>query len=275
MKSKIKTLKQASPKILLFFLIILVFIIPTTISWAFIYVETGRFVGPYPGLIITSSIILCILICPYDIIRRTSFKFKKNVTRRLLVISFVIPLLTMFLLSLFFMRQVSYAGQKIDTFIAENKNLDFHDYVTSVSSFLDNTVQKAYKKPEALFRIDNCLYFTSVGAYIMQCMGIDRAEIIVYQGWGTCEQAAILIEELLHGAGYETRQAFFKGIDHQWAEVKHNGTWLIIDPWYIGNFVEVHNLKNIRPEFQNATGVIVQYKNGTLIDASQEHGYLP
>jgi len=32
-------------------------------------------------------------------------------------------------------------------------------------------------------------------------------------------------------------------------------------------------LKNLRPGFQNATGVIVQYPDGTINDASQEHGY--
>jgi len=102
---------------------------------------------------------------------------------------------------------------------------------------------------------------------------VTRADLIVYQGWGSCGQAALLIGELLQYAGYETRQAFFKGIDHQWAEVKHNGTWLIIDPWYIGNFVEAQNLRNIKPVFQEASGVEVRYSNGTMVDASREHGY--
>jgi hypothetical protein len=82
-----------------------------------------------------------------------------------------------------------------------------------------------------------------------------------------------LIEELLARAEYETRQASFKNIDHAWAEVKYNGTWLIIDPWYIGILKEAQNLKNLRPDFQNATGVIVQYPDGTTNDASKEHGY--
>jgi hypothetical protein len=178
-------------------------------------------------------------------------------------------------LSLMFMQRVSEAGQKIDIFIDENEHLDFHDYIVSVSSFLDNNVQKAYRKPEALFRIDNYVYSTFLGAHVMQLWETSRADLIVYQGWGTCEQAAILIEELLQGTGYETRQAFFKNIDHQWTEVKYNETWLIIDPWYIGNFIEAQNLKNAKPQFQDATGVIVQYRNGTRIESSQEHGYFP
>ncbi|MBC7131002.1 transglutaminase domain-containing protein [Candidatus Bathyarchaeota archaeon] len=170
---------------------------------------------------------------------------------------------------------MSEANQKIDTFIAQNESLQFQDYIAAVSLFLDCNVQKAYKKPQALFRIDNYIYSSPLGAYITQQFGFSRASIIVYQGWGTCGQAAILIEELLAKAGYETRQARFKDIDHAWTEVKNNGTWLIIDPWYIGVLQEVQNLKNLRPEFQNATGVIAQYKNGTEIDASQEHGYYP
>ena len=57
---------------------------------------------------------------------------------------------------------------------------------------------------------------------------------MVYQGWGTCGHAAILIEELFVGAGYETIQVWSKNIDHAWAEVKYNEAWLIIDPYYIG-----------------------------------------
>jgi hypothetical protein len=80
---------------------------------------------------------------------------------------------------------------------------------------------------------------------------------------GDMRTSSHLIEELLARAGYETRQAWFKNIDHAWAEVKYNGTWLIIDPWYIGTLKEAQNLKNLRPEFQNATGVIAQYPDGT------------
>lgn len=114
---------------------------------------------------------------------------------------------------------------------------------------------------------------TFLDPYIMQIWGVTKSDVIVYQGWGTCEQAALLIEELLRRGGYQTRLARFVGIDHEWAEVKHNGTWLIVDPWYIGNFVEAQNLKYSRTAFQSALGVEVQYINGTWIDASHEHGY--
>lgn len=168
---------------------------------------------------------------------------------------------------------VSQAGKKIDTFVSENADLDLQNYVANVSSFLNSNVGQAYHKPETLFTIDSQITDTFLDPYIMQIWGVTRADVIVYQGWGSCGQAAILIEELLRDSGYETRQAYFKNIDHQWAEVYSNGTWLIVDPWYIGNLVKIQDLRNIKPQFQQASGVEVQYRNGTIIDASVEHGY--
>ena len=112
----------------------------------------------------------------------------------------------------------------------------------------------------------------------MQICRVTEADLIVYQGWGSCGEAAILIEELLHLARYETRLAHFKEniIDHAWAEVRQNETWLIVDPWWLtsnGTLVEAINLRNLIPVFRNATGVEVQYPNGTVADASEEHGY--
>lgn len=142
--------------------------------------------------------------------------------------------------------------------------------------FLNNNVGKAYDKSQANLEIDRLLDGPILDPHIMQIWEVTKVDVIVYQGWGSCEEAAILVGELLHRAGYETRQAFSIGIDHQWAEVRHNGTWLIIDPWYLtsnGTLVEAQYLRNLNAEFQKASGVEVQYYNGTWADASQEHGY--
>jgi len=178
MKQTIEQLKQALPKIFIFILVTLLFFIPTVISWIFIYIETGKFVGPYLGLFLTSSIVLCILICPHFTIYRILLKLKKNITKRMILISLIIALLLMFSLSMLFMQQVLKAEQKIDRFIAENKNMDFHDYIANLSYFLDNNVQKAYRKPESLFRVDNYIYSTCFGAYITQHWGVSRADIV-------------------------------------------------------------------------------------------------
>jgi hypothetical protein len=270
----IKFTKQVSFGFLinvLLFYIIATFI---TIPWTFIYIEIGRYSGPYLGLVLTALVLTVMCACTSIVSYQMLRKMKESKTKWSIITNLAIILSLAFLLSLLFMHNVSEAHQKIDTFITQNKDLEFHQYVSVVCSFLDSNLKNAYKKPEAYFKIDENIYSPiSLGKYIIQQWGFTRANIIIYQGWGTCGQAAILIEELLLKAGYETRQAHFKDIDHAWAEVKYNGTWLIIDPWYIGNFQEAQNLKNLRPEFQNATGVIVQYPDGTINDASQEHGY--
>jgi hypothetical protein len=171
------------------------------------------------------------------------------------------------------MPQVAQASNKINTLIAENRNLSFQDYVANVTAFLNKNIGAAWDRPEVSFAINRLVCYTLLDPNIMKVWGVTAADLIVYQGWGSCGEAAILIEALLHGAGYETRLAHFKGIDHEWAEVKHNGTWMIVDPWYIGNFVEMQNLKNAKLEFQKASGVEVQYDNGTMVDASHDHGY--
>jgi hypothetical protein len=247
----------------------------SAIPWTFAYLEVGIFIGPIPVLEYFILILFAAAISLVSFL--ASMKLKKNRAIWMfilnLIMSLVISSLVIFSFSLVFIPQVSQAGKKIDIFIAENANSSFQDYVTNVSSFLNDNLGAAYDKPEASFRIDNFISCTLLDPYIMQIWGVTRTDLIVYQRWGTCEQSALLIGELLQRAGYETRQAFFKNIDHQWAEVKYNGTWLIVDPWYIGNFVEAQNLKNVKPEFQQASGVGVQYSNGTRIDASYEHGY--
>lgn len=133
------------------------------------------------------------------------------------------------------MPQISQRGKKIDTFIAENESLSFPNYVLNITAFLDNNVGAAWDKPEASFTINKQICYTLLDPLIMKIWGVTAANLIVYQGWGECGEAAILIEELLHRAVYEARLAHFKGIDHEWAEAKYNGTWTIVDPWYIGN----------------------------------------
>ncbi|MEM3641125.1 MAG: hypothetical protein QXH37_04315 [Candidatus Bathyarchaeia archaeon] len=242
--------------------------------WVFLYLEIGRFVGPYLSFVIFVLILIGMLIGIPLFSYKILTKLKKNTRGHAVISNASITFLIMLLLSLMFIQQVSVASRKIDIFVAENKDLNFTGYVNKVVSFLNNNIKKSYNTPEACFEIDD--YFYGVGGhYVMDAWGLNRAAIIVYQGWGACGQTAILIEELLKNAGYETRQARFKNIDHQWAEVKYNNTWLIVDPWYIGNLIEVKDLKNAKPEFQNATGVIVQYSNGTTADANQEHGYFP
>jgi hypothetical protein len=255
-------------------IVVIVLVMFSALPWTFTYLEVGRFVGPIQWL---EYLILALFAVAVSLISfLASAKLKKKWTVWVfanVMISLIILSVVIYSFSFVFMPRVLQAGKKIDTFVAENENLGFQGYIENVSFFLNSNVGQAYNKPEASFRIDNQISGTLLDPFIMKIWGVTRAGLIVYQGWGTCGQASILIEELLHRVGYETRQAFFKGIDHQWTEVKYNGTWLIVDPWYIGIFAEAQNLKSIKPEFQQASGVEVQYSNGTKIDASLEHGY--
>jgi hypothetical protein len=197
--------------------------------------------------------------------------FKKN--KRIVMIflsvalSFLIEISAIFI----FLPNVAQASEKIDIFVANNKGLKLQEYCENITIFLNSYLGAAYKKPEAAFKIDDQMGLLDYP--IMSLWGINEADVIVYQGWGTCGQAAILIEDLLYKGGYETRTATFIGIDHEWAEVFSNGTWYIVDPWYIGVMINAGSLRNLKPAFQQATGVEVTYINGTQQDASHEHGY--
>ncbi|MEM3356567.1 MAG: transglutaminase domain-containing protein [Candidatus Bathyarchaeia archaeon] len=252
-------------------LLVLIFTIVSAIPWKFTYLEIGKLVGPFPGL---EFLVLILLVLPITVVSlRVSMKLKKNKIICMFFLGLGMSFLVISSFALVFMPKVSDAGKKIDLFINENAHLNFQDYVSKVSAFLDENVRSAYNKPEASFKIDNDISVTLLDPFIMKAWGLTRADLIVYQGWGSCGQAAILIEQLLYEVGYETRRAHFKNIDHAWAEVKFNGEWLIIDPWYIGNFVQIQNLKSVRPEFLQASGVEVLCLNGTIVDASHEHGY--
>lgn len=258
------------------------YLILSAIPWSLTLLMVGRLTGPIQlgPISLLLCLVLGLLVLLSALVSEVSFQVSKKLVKngiRLVILNLIISLIIIFLVislfSLAFMSQASETGKKIDTFIAENANLGFQDYVNNVSSFLNNNVKSAYQKPEAIFKIDSLISRTFLDPYIMQICGATRGKVIIYQGWGTCEQAALLIEELLRRAEYQTRLARFIGIDHEWAEVKYNGTWLVVDPWYIGNFAETQNLKYNRTAFQNASGVEVQYPSGTWIDASHEHGY--
>jgi hypothetical protein len=264
----------------------------SAIPWAFTYLLIGKTIGPNPSINLIDIVVgpnyflavafrysvlllLGVLVAFVSVFVTT--KIMRNRALKALAFSLLITFLIMLSLSasfsVVFMPQVSQADKKIDVFVNENKGLSFQNYVADITVFLNDNVRQAYGKPEASFEINRPICSALLDSYIMKIYGVTAADLIVYQGWGSCEESAILIEELLHQAGYETRLAYFIGIDHEWAEVKYNGTWWIVDPWEIGNLVAAINLRNMRPAFQQATGVEVQYENGTLANASQEHGY--
>lgn len=285
--SKLKqVLRQLAPTLMCisgFAVALIVLIVLSATPQGLTLLIVGRLTGPIPlgPISLLPSLVFILFVLLAALLSKAVFRVSKKLVKngvKLAVLSIVLSLIvTLLVTSLFllvFMLQVSENGEIIDNFVSENANLGFQECVNNVSPFLNSNVKNAYRKPEAIFKIDILVSRTLLDPYIMQIWGVTKSDVIVYQGWGTCEQAALLIEELLRRGGYQTRLARFIGIDHEWAEVKHNGTWLIVDPWYIGNLVDIQTLPNAKPDFQKATGVEVQYYNGvTWIDASKEHGY--
>lgn len=274
---------RAPKSVWVFWLLLVTFIIVmvtfsvlfSAIPWAITFLEVGRVIGPIPILEYYIPILFVLSIFLVSFLM--SKKLNKHGSIRGLILALILYLMisssATFSFSLAFMPQVSQAGRKIDTFVRENGKISFGHYVENVTAFLNNNLGQSYNRPEASFMINRIICSTIIDPHVMRIWGVSSADLILYQEWGSCGEAAILIEELLHGAGYETRLAHFKNIDHEWAEVKHNETWWMVDPWYIGKLVEVQSLKGIKPAFQNTSGVEVQYRNGTVVDVSLEHGY--
>lgn len=270
----------------LVFVMVLQLLRVSTIPWEFFNLLVGRIFGPVLGLVLSTIIFLVVLAIPAWILvsyvnlkgdlnlkELASLLTKKKTTGKV-VLGIGLSFLILFSSSLLYMEQVIQSGQKINLFVAANANRSLSDYVSNISSFLNDNFKNAYGKPEVLFKIDTQIMGTLLDPYLMKNFEVTKADLIVYQEWGTCGEEANLIEELLHRAGYnETREAHFKNIDHQWAEVNYQGKWLIVDPGYIGNLKEIQNLKNFKADFRTASGVEVQYYNGTTIDASHEYGY--
>lgn len=260
----------------------------SAMTLAFAEFEIGKLVGPVIGRWMAAAIIIIILILPTVKLLRVSARIDKSMTSKevwglvkrkkkkigsMIFVGLLVSLLVIFSFSLIFIPRLAQADKTIAIFVAESRNESLQDYAANLTSFLNNNLKSSYNKPEAAFEIDNQISNAFIDSWIMQIWNVTRSDLILYQGWGSCGQAAILVQQLLHDCGYETRLAHFMGVDHEWAEVKHDRKWLIIDPWYIGNLVEIQALKNLKPDFQKASGVEVQYYDGTVSDASKDHGY--
>jgi hypothetical protein len=156
--------------------------------------------------------------------------------------------------------------------------------VREVIQYVDSRVKWSYRAPQSALEIDNMLSFTFIDYRILGKLGFTRAHVILWQGYGSCGEHAIVTAFLLNSLGYDVRVVRFSDIDHQWAEVYLNNTWYIVDPWYIGHVYEreFHGNKYLVPagilaSLDNFSGnhvVTCVYINGTRIDCTREHGYM-
>jgi hypothetical protein len=152
---------------------------------------------------------------------------------------------------------------------------------TRVIAYIDSRIGWSYRNPMSALEINNLL--TPVDYWLLGMLGFSQAHVIIWQGWGSCGEHAILTSYLLSKLGYTTRIVRFKHVDHTWAEIYVNGTWYIVDPWYIGSEYkkQYHESNYLVPEDKLATlnefsgnhRVICFYPNNTLEDCTKEHGY--
>lgn len=267
--------------VIIFPIVFLVFGISGFVStpFYFIQLELGKLIDPFystsilAGILVSTFLVIFFLFYRYSPIKTSHPQSHKK--DLLIVISSVgLCLVLLVLLSGVFLAQVS-TGE-IDTFVSEKQGETLENLVNQLPIFRKTYVQGSYGTLGEYLEIDNHICYSVIDCTVMDILGVSRADLILYQGWGSCGQAAVVNEQILHELGYETRRAKFIGRDHEWAEVKNpEGKWQIVDPDYITQSRSLMDIEELGTDtrFQDATGVEVMYRNGTIMDMSKEHGY--
>ena len=154
--------------------------------------------------------------------------------------------------------------------------------VKRVTQYIDSRLGWSYNNPMSALEIDNML--SLIDYWFLGMLGFTQAHVILWQGWGSCGEHAIVTAHLLNKLGYTVRVAHFNDIDHTWAEVYVNGSWYIVDPWYIGGVYENQYQGNkylvpieVLASLKNFSGnhkVLCRYLNDSVeTDCTNEHGY--
>lgn len=116
--------------------------------------------------------------------------------------------------------------------------------------------------------------------FIMCTRTLDRkpALWVLTSRCGACEEHSVLFQEMANQAGLPVRLVLGRGIDHIWAEVKINGTWIIVDP---ANVIHRRNVTgyNLSAESyerhakltQNISYVFAEYIDGTREDITYRY----
>jgi len=150
-----------------------------------------------------------------------------------------------------------------------------------ITHYIDSRLGWSWNNPMSALEIDNMLF--PIDYWLLGRLGFTQAHVILWQGWGSCGEHAIVTAYLLHRLGYTVRVARFNNIDHTWAEVYVNGSWYIVDPWYIGivyeeqyqgnkYLVPINVLASLK-DFSGNHRVLCGYLDGGEMDCTSEHGY--
>jgi len=150
-----------------------------------------------------------------------------------------------------------------------------------ITHYIDSRLNWSWNNPMSALEIDNML--SPIDYWLLGRLGFTQAHVILWQGWGSCGEHSIVTAYLLHRLGYTVRVARFNNIDHTWAEVYVNGSWYIVDPWYIGiiyeeqyqgnqHLVPINVLASLK-DFLGNHRVLCEYLHGVEMDCTSEHGY--
>ena len=94
--------------------------------------------------------------------------------------------------------------------------------------YVDYSLKPSYANITSAFELNNRVSWVDI--YAMAARNISIVHLILYQGYGSCGEYALVCEYIFDKLGFETRYARFIGIDHAWAEIKINDTWYITSP---------------------------------------------
>jgi len=281
-ENKLNLIEVASVTIVFTILFSLMLSLPSS----FVYVEFGRYIGPLLPIVFFALIIIAV----YYASKKAPLHFTRLMTEneyadylkgrnkketKLVIIGLCLSVLIILGLCAGFINDAQQNSKTIDEFVYKNENESLSNYVGNLTNFLYAHLQCCYNKPEMLYKTSEIFdWYSLFSSWMLSKSGVNQADVILVHGWGACGEAAIVLEQIMHDSGYQTRLAEFKDADHEWAEVKNGTQWLIVDPWYLGNLVNIQTLKNLNSESQHASGVQVQYYGSTTwIDDSKDHGY--
>lgn len=269
------------------FIVVYYYIMSFLFEYIYIYFGYNSIVNIllYISLLVVLFILIYILLNPkrYKANTKSINTLRNNVTNPMgkYIKNSIISLFLIFLLLEFLLPPIllSPIEKKMATFVGAVQQMcggNVSCAVKEVTYYVGSNVNPSYHKPQSVFKIDAMLSPTD--SLVIQMLGFSQAHVILWQGWGSCGEYAIVTEYLLHRLGYDVRLAEFTDIDHTWAEVFVNGTWYIVDPWYIGLYykdkylVPASSLAQL-DKFSGYHGVLCTYLNGTEVDCTSDHGY--
>ncbi len=160
--------------------------------------------------------------------------------------------------------------------------------------FVSQQILKKQETGEYLYltRTANFLFFDELLSkkdpdfyeLFMKPLGIDRADIILWQRAGSSFQYAYIAKYFAEKLGMETRLAKLLGPNHYFVEVKYYGNWYVFD--YVlsnnvnGNIIPIKAenyyvfLKTKKPELLEEIKGIQIFDGKQWVDATELHGFI-